>query len=128
MRLLLDTSRFLDLRRLGGETLAALAQADTILVPFVLIAEIETGAQRSPRGAHDLELLRRLRRRSQVEVAHSTEATCIHYASLFAYLRRSGTPIPTNDLWIAALVLEHRATLYSSDRHFHHLPQIPRFS
>ena len=42
-----------------------------------------------------------------------------------AELRTQGTPIPTNDLWIAALVVEHGLTLYTRDRHFEHLPQLP---
>lgn len=43
-----------------------------------------------------------------------------------ASLRRQGTPIPINDVWVAALVLQHGLTLYARDRHFDHLPQIPR--
>lgn len=40
--------------------------------------------------------------------------------------RYEGTPIPTNDIWIAALVLEHNLALHVRDRHFDHLPQIVR--
>ena len=40
--------------------------------------------------------------------------------------RRQGTPIPVNDLWIAAVVMEHGLDLYSRDSHFDHLPQLPR--
>jgi tRNA(fMet)-specific endonuclease VapC len=49
-----------------------------------------------------------------------------HYARLFRQLRRQGTPIPTNDLWIAALVVQHQLHLFARDAHFDHLPQIPR--
>ena len=45
---------------------------------------------------------------------------------LFAQLRNQGTPIPANDLWIAALVMEHGLYLYSRDGHFDHLSQLPR--
>ncbi len=41
-------------------------------------------------------------------------------------LRRQGTPIPTNDLWIAALVVQHQLHLFARDAHFDRLPQIPR--
>lgn len=41
-------------------------------------------------------------------------------------LRNQGTPIPTNDLWIAALVMQHNLVLCSRDRHFTHLPQLDR--
>lgn len=52
--------------------------------------------------------------------------TTHHYADLYLQLRHQGTPIPDNDLWIAALVVQHGLTLYSRDKHFHHLPQLPR--
>jgi tRNA(fMet)-specific endonuclease VapC len=46
------------------------------------------------------------------------------YTDLLRQLRRQGTPIPTNDLWIAALVLQHDLVLCARDRHFDNLPQI----
>ena len=57
---------------------------------------------------------------------HSSDATAHHYASIFAQLRRKGTPIPTNDIWIAALALEHNLILYSRDAHFDKIPSVPR--
>jgi len=54
------------------------------------------------------------------------ERTTHEYSRLAAQLRKQGTPIPTNDLWIAALALQHGLTLYARDRHFDHLPQLPR--
>jgi tRNA(fMet)-specific endonuclease VapC len=49
-----------------------------------------------------------------------------HFARLFLQLRRQGTPIPTNDLWIAALAVQHDLALFSRDGHFEHLPQLAR--
>jgi predicted nucleic acid-binding protein len=46
--------------------------------------------------------------------------------SIFAQLRRQGTPIPTNDIWIAALVLQHDLVLLTDDTHFSNIPQIAR--
>jgi predicted nucleic acid-binding protein len=53
------------------------------------------------------------------------EATTRHYAQLFLQLRQQGAAIPTNDLWIAALALQHGLTLCSDDAHFRHIPQLP---
>ena len=50
--------------------------------------------------------------------------TTHHYASVFRQLRKQGTPIPTNDMWLAALVLQHNLVLYARDKHFDHLPQV----
>jgi predicted nucleic acid-binding protein len=48
------------------------------------------------------------------------------YASVYRQLRHQGTPIPTNDMWVAALVLQHNLVLHARDSHFDHLPQIVR--
>jgi predicted nucleic acid-binding protein len=61
-----------------------------------------------------------------VEVQYPDEQTTHHYASIFAQLRRQGTPIPTNDIWIAALVLQHDLVLLTDDTHFSNIPQIAR--
>lgn len=52
--------------------------------------------------------------------------TTHHYARLFRQLRTAGTPIPTNDIWIAALVIQHDIALYSRDAYFDVLPQLLR--
>ena len=52
--------------------------------------------------------------------------TAEHYARLFVQLKRASTPIPDNDLWISALVLEHDLVLITRDRHFEQVPQMLR--
>ena len=47
-------------------------------------------------------------------------------AQLLSSLRKQGTPIPTNDMWLAALVLQHNLALHARDKHFEHLPQLVR--
>jgi tRNA(fMet)-specific endonuclease VapC len=47
-------------------------------------------------------------------------------ALFYRQLRKQGTPIPTNDMWIAALVLQHSLILFARDVHFDALPQLPR--
>jgi len=51
-------------------------------------------------------------------------ATTHRYATLYRQLRQQGTPVPTNDLWIAALVTEHGARLCTRDAHFENLAQL----
>jgi tRNA(fMet)-specific endonuclease VapC len=52
--------------------------------------------------------------------------TAEQYARLFVQLKRAGTPIPDNDLWIAALSLQHQLTLITRDQHFERIPQLLR--
>ena len=65
-------------------------------------------------------------RRPGISVLLPDELTTRHYAAIALQLRRQGTPIPINDVWIAALVLQHALTLYARDAHFDHLPQLMR--
>ena len=59
-------------------------------------------------------------------VDQGRQVTTRHYASVARQLRTQGTPIPTNHIWIAALVLQHDLALYARDPHFDHLPQLVR--
>ena len=54
------------------------------------------------------------------------DQTTQQYAGVFRQLRTQGSPIPTNDMWIAAVVLQHNVALHDRDRHFDHLAQIVR--
>jgi tRNA(fMet)-specific endonuclease VapC len=45
---------------------------------------------------------------------------------VFRQFRKQGTPIPTNDMWLASLVLQHNLALHAPDRHFDYLPQMVR--
>jgi len=50
--------------------------------------------------------------------------TSLNYAALKEYLRSIGKPVPENDIWIAALAVQHMASLITADTHFDHLPQV----
>ena len=126
MRLALDTNRYVDLCRGATETVRFVATAETVHIPFVVVGELRAGLGMGRRAAENEQVLRRLLAKPGVEVLLADEQTTYHYAAVFRQLRKQGTPIPTNDLWIAALVLQHDLVLHARDRHFDHLPQIVR--
>jgi predicted nucleic acid-binding protein len=71
-------------------------------------------------------LLTRFLNSPRVRLLLPDEQTTYHYATLFVQLHGQGTPIPTNDLWIAALVLQHNLVLLARDAHFDHIAQLTR--
>jgi tRNA(fMet)-specific endonuclease VapC len=77
-------------------------------------------------GRRDEAKLVELLDASRVRVLYADEPTTHHYAALFSRLRKQGTPTPTNDLWIAALVPQHALVLFTRDEHSSKLPQIAR--
>ena len=126
MRILIDSNRFIDFCAGDEEVVTTFERAAILVIPFIVLAEIRVGAQLAKRGENQARALGELLNQPGVRTVHSTDGTAHHYASIFAQLRRKGTPIPTNDIWIAALALEHNLILYTRDAHFEKIPSVPR--
>jgi len=126
VRVALDTNRYVDLCKGLAATVALLETCDEILLPFVVLGELRAGFAHGRRTAENERLLRRFLLKDDVRVLYADDQTTHHYASVFRQLRRQGTPIPTNDMWLAALVLQHNLVLHARDRHFDRLPQLAR--
>ena len=126
MRVALDTNRYVDFCRGEPAAVGVIQQAHHVFVPFVVLGELRAGFLGGSRNRQNERVLTRFLNSSRVEVLHADDQTTHHYARLFQQLRDQGTPIPTNDLWIAALVVQHSLSLFVRDRHFDHLPQLAR--
>lgn len=124
MRVALDTNRYVDLCKGVDETLEILEQAEEVLLPFAVVGELRAGFAHGRHQADNERVLRRFLLKDGVRMLFADDQTTHHYASVFRQLRKQGTPIPTNDMWIAALVLQHNLVLHARDRHFEHLPQL----
>ena len=126
MKVALDTNRYVDLCKGVVETITILEEADAIMLPFVVLGELRAGFAHGRRQAENERTLRRFLLKDDVRVLFADDQTTHHYASVVRQLRKQGTPIPTNDMWLAALVLQHNLVLHARDRHFDHLPQVVR--
>jgi tRNA(fMet)-specific endonuclease VapC len=126
VRLALDTNRYTDFQRGDAAVVQVLEHASEIHVPVISLGELRGGFAYGSHRAENERKLREFLLRPGVSVLNVDEQTTLHYSVVFEQLRRQGTPIPTNDMWIAALALQHGLTLYARDKHFHHLPQLAR--
>ena len=124
MRVALDTNRYVDLCKGLAETVRLLEAAEEILLPFVVVGELRAGFAHGRRTAENERLLRRFLMKDGVRVLYADDQTTHHYAAVYRQLRKQGTPIPTNDMWLAALVIQHNLVLHARDKHFDHLPQL----
>ncbi len=128
MRLLLDTNRLTDALRLDKAVAGIVEQAEEVFVPFIALAEIQAGFEGGDprrRAWNEARLLAFLKMPGVVCLYADHETTLI-YARLFVQLRGAGTPIPTNDLWIASLAIQHQLTLATREVHFARIPQVSR--
>jgi len=126
MKIALDINCYVDFCRGKKEMLQRFQTAEWIFLPFVTLGELRAGFLCGSRSEQNERGLARFLNSPRVAVLWPDEQTTHHYARLFFQLRRQGTPIPANDLWIAALVAQHDLFLCARDEHFDHLPQLPR--
>ena len=126
MRVALDTNRLTDLFKGDTELAEWLGVCEEIWIPLFVLGEIKAGFAGGTQHRTNEALLQRLLSKPTVQVLLPGSETASHYARLFVQLRRAGTPIPDNDLWIAALALEHNLVLITRDAHFARIPQLQR--
>lgn len=121
---LLDTSAYIEVRRLNPSFLDVLAKADGAAMEPVALGELKAGFQRSRYRLRDEQQLSDFLAEDTVRTLSITQETSDRYATLKNYLDRIGRPISPNDLWIAAVAWQHGLHLLTADRHFLDLPQI----
>jgi len=120
----LDTSRLVDVLRDDAELADRLERCARVCIPLFVFAEITAGFLGGNARTRNQAALQRFLRENSAEILLPDLETAEHFARLFLQLRRAGQPIPVNDLWIAALCLQHRLTLITRDRHFESIPQL----
>lgn len=126
MIIAMDTNRYRDFCEGKPGAVERFRAASRICVPFPVLAELRAGFECGTLAKQNEGALSRFLNVERVVCLYADEQTTFHYARIYRQLRTQGTPIPTNDMWIAALVQQHNLLLYSRDRHFDELPQLAR--
>lgn len=120
----LDTSAYSGFRKGHPAALDLVASAAVITVPVVVIGELEAGFELGRRTAENRLVLTEFLAEPGVETLDATRRTARLYARIFAQLRAAGTPIPINDVWIAAASMECDGHLLTFDRDFDRIPDL----
>jgi predicted nucleic acid-binding protein len=114
--LILDTNALSAAADRDPAALEVVARADNLAVPVIVLGEYRLGIAQSRRRTEYENWLREWL--GTVTVLDIDDETTLHYAAIGLELKKSGKPIPVNDLWIAALCRQHSLPLISRDRHF----------
>ena len=123
-QLMIDTSAYAAFKRGHPDAKSQMRKATTILLPVIVLGELWAGFEVGSRRGINRDELDAFLRSPRVTVAPIVTATAERYARIYAYMRKNGRPIPSNELWIAASAMEHSAMLLTADTYFLHLPQI----
>lgn len=122
--ILLDTTAYSAFKRGHDEVLALVRAATTILIPAIVVGELLAGFKGGSRRDANRSDLQAFFASPRVRAVPISRATAERYAVIYHYLRTNGTPVPTNDLWIAASAMEHGAAVVTLDVHFGLMPQV----
>jgi tRNA(fMet)-specific endonuclease VapC len=123
-RLTLDTSAYSAFKRGHPDVVRHLRHAQEILLPTIVRGEILAGFEAGRQARRNREELQLFLESPRARLVPIGKATAERYAAVYASLRGMGQPIPTNDLRIAASVMEHGTELVTLDRDFTHVAQI----
>jgi tRNA(fMet)-specific endonuclease VapC len=126
-KVLLDTNAYS--RLLGGDrTVAeALGEADVAFMSIFVLGELHAGFHGGKFGEKNRAALKDFLSSPTVKLLFATDETAEIFGSVKAALRRQGTPLPINDIWIAAHALEAGASLVTFDAHFEHVKGLRRW-
>ena len=123
-RLVLDTSVLIPLLRNAANYAHLFKAYDEVILPSIVLGEYKAGLFATKTGEKNRQSLADYLADPNVRAVPITDRTADIYAKVYQALRKEGTPIPQNDMWIAASALEHGADLATRDEHYRHVPML----
>jgi tRNA(fMet)-specific endonuclease VapC len=121
-KLLIDTSAYSRLLLGDADVRKALEAADLVYMSVFVLAELYFGFKGGSKETRNREVLTRFVGRPTVRIVAATQETAEVFAAIKHGLKRAGTPLPLNDVWIAAHALETGSVLATFDSHFANVP------
>ena len=113
---LLDTNILIDLIKEDEKIVARIEEADNVYMPVNALGELYYGAYNSTQLTK--HLAETIAIEKNIIVLVTTASTAKVYGQIKSKLKKMGNPIPDNDIWIAAIAMEHDLTVLTGDKHF----------
>lgn len=118
MKILLDTSAYVAFKLNNEEIVEVITSSDEIIFSPVVMGELLYGFRNGTKYKQNMDELNQFLSHEIVELSKIGDITSDRYSRIAQQLKSNGTPIPTNDIWIAAQAMEHGAELITCDNHF----------
>lgn len=127
MKLVLDTNIYIDFGLGTKEVVDLIAtRSAEIFLPVIVVGELFYGFKKGNRGKENEKKLHHFVDKLGVTIIDVNEEVARKYSLIYSALSAKGTPIPVNDVWIAACCMNTGGTLLTRDRHFEHVEQIEK--
>ncbi|MEL6252718.1 MAG: type II toxin-antitoxin system VapC family toxin [Bacteroidota bacterium] len=114
----IDTNAYSAFKRGDEEAVEVIIKAESIIFSSIVLGELLAGFSLGSRYKKNLEELREFLDESKVLFLSVNAQTSEAYANIYKMLRENGTPIPTNDMWIAAMAMQLDLPVFTYDAHF----------
>ena len=126
-QILIDTNIYIEAMRGNPNVTRELQRVDLIGINSISMGELLAGFKLTQKGKRQISEFEMFLDSPRVELYSVTHATADFYSEIFVKLRSAGTPIPTNDIWIAATAFEHGLLLFTMDKRFKKIPGLNFF-
>ncbi len=123
-KIVLDTNAYVELLNGNEHVLNALGKAENVYLPVIAIGELLTGFKGGSREAENRKLLERFLQKSTVQILDLTMETAEVFSEIQSNLKKTGNPLPVNDVWIAAGAVETGSVVVTFDSHFQKIPAV----
>jgi len=117
----IDTNVYSAFKRGNRQIIEIIQNVDIIGIDITVIAELLAGFKNGTHEKQNRQNLTDFLNNNRIELTFHNTDTAEFYAHIYSVLRKKGTPIPTNDIWIAASTMQHGHTLLSLDVHFRNI-------
>jgi tRNA(fMet)-specific endonuclease VapC len=120
-KVILDTNAVSTFFRGNEEVLATISGAEAVYMSVIVLGELYTGFKNGTKEKHNRLWLSQFLAKPTVQVFDVTIGTADIFSVIMHALRKKGTPIPINDIWLAAQAFETGSALVTFDSHFKHI-------
>lgn len=120
-KVLLDTNAYAHYMAGNDVVLERMGESDVIYLSVFVLAELQYGFKHGRKTDENMRDLKVFLQKPTVQTIHTSAETADIYAEIESRLRKNGTPIPNNDIWIAAHAIETGSVLITNDGHFDHI-------
>ena len=117
-KIMIDTNIYALFKRNDAFVLENLRRTEFIGISIVVLGELLCGFKGGNKEIKNREELEQFLDLPRVHIIQADEETAEFYAKIFWNLKKKGTPIPTNDIWVAASAMRHGIHLFTNDEHF----------
>lgn len=122
--ILIDTNAYVEFKRGNAIAIETIKKVKNIIFCPIVIGELLAGFKIGSQEERNRKELNAFMESKRVMSVSMNNLTSDEYAKLLKELRDKGNPIPTNDIWIAAVAKQFELTIFSFDKHFHKIDKL----